>query len=151
MKLQRSAYDVMRDHAFKDSDLLGIGYVIVFLFVVVVLSSTDDYGEVFGHCSTNGQNKIQPAITSATDQHAAISIQRLGGDEFALNDTVLKKSDLDKRDEKAAKKGVTSRERTNGTNDSIEAEISVVPAADSESEVIGNAPSDESDKARYDH
>ena len=140
----------MRDHAFKDSDLLGIGYVIVFLFVVVVLSSTDDYGEVFGHCSTNGQNKIQPSTNSATDQHAAISIQRLGGDDFALNDTVLKKSDLDKRDEKTAKKGVTSRER-NCTNDSIEAEISVVPAADSESEVIGNAPSDESDKARYDH
>ena len=150
MKFQRSAYDVMRDHSFKDSDLLGIGYVIVFLFVVVVLSSTDDYGEVFGYCSTNGQNKIQPSNISARDQHATISIQRQSSDEFALNDTVLKKSDLHKRDEKTVKNGGTSSER-NCSNDPIEAEISVVPAADSESEVIGIAPSDESDKVRYDH
>ena len=36
---------MMRDHAFKDSDLLGIGYVVVFIFVVVVLSSTDNFLE----------------------------------------------------------------------------------------------------------
>ena len=36
--VQRSAYDVMRDHAYRDSDLLGIGYVIVFIFVQTMLS-----------------------------------------------------------------------------------------------------------------
>ena len=51
--VQRSAYDVMRDHAFKDSDLLGIGYVVVFIFVVAVLSSTDNFQkDAIGHQDT---------------------------------------------------------------------------------------------------
>ena len=41
------AMDVMRYHAFKDSDRLEIGYVIVVLFEVVVLSSTDNMAKFF--------------------------------------------------------------------------------------------------------
>lgn len=149
MKLQRSAYDVMRDHAFKDSDLLGIGYVIVFLFVVFVLSSTDDYAQVFEHSATNGQssNKIQPSSISARGQYSPKSNQEQGGGEFVLNDTIFKKIDLG--DDKTVS-GVTLSE-PKYTIDSIEAEISVVPATDSESEVIGNVTSEEIDKARYGH
>ena len=154
MKPQRSAYDVMRDHAFKDSDLLGIGYVIVFLFVVFVLSSTDDYSQVFEHSASNGQssNKIQPSCISATDhQYAPKSIQRQGGDGFVLNDSSMdKNSDLDPREAERRVNGDPLSE-PKCTNDSIEAEIRVVPVTDPESEVIGYIPSDESDKARYGH
>ena len=73
----------------KTYDLLEIGYVIVFLFVVVVLSSTDNYGEIFKHSSSNGQtsNKIQPSSNGAIDKYASKLIQRQCIYDFALNDT----------------------------------------------------------------